>query len=474
MKALYSFIAFVFFLSHPGRSQDLVSVTYLNTLTSNDLEAFVGTPVDYDVDTYKIVYTTTDVDGSNTIASGALCVPAGPLTCDSFPIGVYQHGTSLNKNDVPSRDVIEGIIGKIFAGGGFFMVLPDYLGMGDSPNLHPYCHGDSEATATLDMIRATRVFIQDSLGMSDNGELFITGYSQGGHAAMATHKYVQDNNLYNEFNIIASAPCSGPYEISGAMADTILAAAYSNPGYIVYVLASYQRVYGNIYNTYSDILNSPYDTIVVPYFDGNNYSLGMGELNDLLPNQVDLLIVDTVLQNFTNSQATYNHPLWQAMLDNDNHDWAPERPVRMYYCTEDEQVAFNNAIVAEATMNSNGANDVTAINMGPLDHNACVIPTLTDIFNWWQSLRSSCLLNVGVLENTLSLYPNPASEVLTIEWDGSGAINGVITDAMGRTILTITPFTGSSKISIANFSQGVYFVSLHNDKARVQSVFQKL
>lgn len=474
MKALYCSIVFLVFLSQVGRSQDLVSVTYLNTLTSNDLEAVVGTPVDYDVDTYKIVYTTTDIDGSNTIASGALCVPAGPLTCDSFPIGVYQHGTSLNKNDVPSRDVFEAIIGKIFAGGGFFMVLPDYLGMGDSPNLHPYCHGASEATTTLDMIRATRVFIQDSLGMSDNGELFITGYSQGGHAAMATHKYVQDNNLYDEFNILASAPCSGPYEISGAMADTILAAAYSNPGYIVYVLASYQRVYGNIYNTYSDILNSPYDTIVVPYFDGNNYSLGMGELNDLLPSQVDSLIVDTVLQNFTNSQSNYNHPLWQAMLDNDNHDWTPEKPVRMYYCTEDEQVAFNNALIAEATMNNNGANDVTAINIGPLDHNDCVIPTLTDIFNWWQTLRSACLLDVSVLENTLTLYPNPTTEFLTIEWDGSGVINGVITDALGRTILTISPFTGSSKISIANFSEGVYFVSLRSDKLRVKSVFQKL
>ena len=102
------------------------------------------------------------------------------------------------------------------------MLMPDYIGMGESPGLHPYCHGESEATATRDMIRAARAFIADSLQMIDNGELFLTGYSQGGHAAMAAHKYFEDNNLLAEFNVLGSAPCSGPYEMSGAMADTIL------------------------------------------------------------------------------------------------------------------------------------------------------------------------------------------------------------------------------------------------------------
>ena len=72
--------------------------------------------------------------------------------------------------------------------------MPDYIGMGESPGLHPYCHGASEAT-TIDMIRAVRE--AESLDMipgmtADNGEMFVTGYSQGGHAAMATHKYVEE------------------------------------------------------------------------------------------------------------------------------------------------------------------------------------------------------------------------------------------------------------------------------------------
>ena len=224
-------------------SQNFISSTFINTIEPSVLMAVSGLSLTYSVDTYKIVYETTDVDGSATVASGAFCIPVSP-ECQGFPIAVYEHGTSLRKVDVPSEDIQETYIGRIFAAGGYQVVMPDYLGMGESPGLHPYCHGESEATATLDMIRAVREaqFLGEIPGMEpDNGELFLTGYSQGGHAAMATHKHIEENNLLEEFNVIASAPCSGPYEITGAMADTILAASYSNPGYIVYIMASYQR-----------------------------------------------------------------------------------------------------------------------------------------------------------------------------------------------------------------------------------------
>jgi hypothetical protein len=36
--------------------------------------------------------------------------------------------------------------------------MPDYIGMGGSPGLHPYVHAASEATASIDMIRAAREF----------------------------------------------------------------------------------------------------------------------------------------------------------------------------------------------------------------------------------------------------------------------------------------------------------------------------
>jgi len=453
--------------SNAFQSQYLISATYLNTTDPLTLSLATGLSLQFDIDLYKMVYNTVDAHGQPTIASGAFLVPSN-TSCTDFPILVYHHGTSLRKQDVPSSDIQETIIGKIFGAGGYFVLMPDYIGMGDSPGLHPYVHAESEATASRDMIRAAREFIMDSLQMVDNGEVFLTGYSQGGHAAMATHKYIEDNNLLSEFNVLASAPCSGPYEMSGAMADTILSPyPYSNPGYLAYLLASYQLVYGNLYNNYSDILNPPYDTIVPPYFDGNNTTLDMGSLNNLLSGYVDTLMVDTVLQNFTNSQATFGHPLWTALLDNDNHDWAPQRPVKMYYCTGDEQVTYQNAISAEAAMIANGAADVEAVNMGTGNHGDCVFPALIGAFMWFDGIRTYCN-SAGLSTNEENpqpfAYPNPTENFLNISVDSPSLL--IIRNMMGQVIKRLE-LNSSSLISTEDWASGIYILELHNNDADI-------
>ncbi len=458
--------------------QYIISATYMNTTPQVTLASVANLPLEYDVETYKIIYNTIDALGNPTIASGAFCIPISE-DCSNFPMAVYEHGTSLRKVDVPSYDVQEAYIGKIFSSGGYNVIMPDYIGMGESPGLHPYCHGESEATATLDMIRAVRE--GETLGLipgmtQDNGELFLTGYSQGGHAAMATHKYVEDNNLLSEFNILASAPCSGPYEITGAMADTILAASYSNPGYIVYLMASYQSVYGNLYNTYSDILRSPYDQIVVPYFNGDNTTLGMGSLNNQLPTIIQELVVDSVLQNFLNSASDFSHPLWQAMSDNDNHDWTPERPVRMYYCTGDEQVSFQNALAAEATMQGNGADNVEAIYMGDGMHNECVLPSLSDVYYWFDTIRTPC--NTNGLEvvklDGVEIFPNPVIDELEIQIVSPGKNQIIISDGFGKQVEYIQNVQNSIKISMSDYDSGCYFIEVRmKDKSVIQKVIKE-
>ncbi|MEJ6588268.1 MAG: alpha/beta fold hydrolase [Crocinitomicaceae bacterium] len=451
------------FTAGTSQSQYFISATFLNTMPPDNLIAVSGLPLTYSVDTYKIVYNTIDVDGSPTIASGAFCIPVSP-DCQGFPLAVYEHGTSLRKVDVPSEDIQETYIGRIFASGGYQVVLPDYLGMGEGPGLHPYCHGESEATATLDMIRAVREAQQlDEIpGMEqDNGEVFLTGYSQGGHAAMATHKYIEENNLLDEFNVIASAPCSGPYEITGAMADTILAASYSNPGYIVYLMASYQHVYGNLYTSYSDILKSPYDEIVEPYFDGNNYTLGMGSLNSQLPQEIQAFVEDSVLNNFLNASSGQTHPIWQAMAANDNHDWLPTRPIKMFYCTGDEQVSFQNALAAEAAMTANGAQNVEAIFKGDGMHNECVLPSLTDAFDWFESLKTECTMGLNDMSiKGFKLYPNPVKEIFNIEVNQEGSYVVIIRDHFGRRVISIESSFQIEEIDVSELAVGPYFVEV--------------
>lgn len=450
-----------------SNAQNLVSVTFLENSTVSSLDLFPQVVPDYDVDYYKVVYSTTGVDGNSTIASGGLAIPKN-TPCDSLPIAVYQHGTSLNKNDVPSRNNGEAIIPKLMTSKGFVTCAPDYLGMGDSPGLHPYVHAESEATAALDMVRAVRSFLSDSLTIIDNGELVVMGYSQGGHAAMAMHKYVEDNNLLGEFNIVASAPASGPYDMSGDQSELLLSnAPYSNPGYVVYMLSSYELAYGNIYNTYADILKSPYDSIVVPYFDGNNYSYGMGDVNPQLPSQLSDLIEDTVLTNFLND--TLNHPLWIALRDNDNYNWIPTRPIQMFYCTNDEQVDFNNALTAEDYMNNNGATDVSSADMGALDHGNCVLPALSTGLAWMSSKVNSCaVLNTSESEALkLSIYPNPVDQQMHVEGLEPGTEVRVL-DATGKLVYQATAKGLNVTINTTDWDTGWYIVQVEDDQGRMQ------
>jgi pimeloyl-ACP methyl ester carboxylesterase len=466
LKKVYILMLLIAF-SNALSSQYLISATYVNTTNPLGLSLATGLTLNYDIDMYKMVYNTVDALGQPTIASGAFLVPSN-TTCTDFPVLVYHHGTSLRKIDVPSNDVDETNIGRVFGAGGYFVLMPDYIGMGDSPGLHPYCHAESEATATRDMIRAAREFIADSLQMIDNGELFLTGYSQGGHAAMAAHKYIEDNNLLGEFNVLGSAPCSGPYEMSGAMADTILSPfPYSNPGYLVYLLSSYQMVYGNLYTSYSDILNSPYDTIVPPYFDGNNTTLGMGSLNNLLSGYIDTLLVDTVIANFSGSMSTFGHPLWTNLLANDNHDWTPQRPIKMYYCTGDEQVTFQNAVVAEAAMLANGATDVEAVNMGTSNHNGCVLPALTTAYYWFDGLRNLCnSTGFNEFNTTVSpfAFPNPVKNLLFLNFEGEGFLK--VTNIAGKQVHSQL-INGNLELPTSNWSKGIYIVEIQNEHNRL-------
>ncbi|MDZ7846562.1 MAG: alpha/beta fold hydrolase [Owenweeksia sp.] len=388
--------------------------------------------------------------------SGALMIPRY-TACDSLPLAVYEHGTVLKKNEVPSRDGLEAFTVKVFASAGAIAVAPDYLGLGDNPGLHPYLHGNTEATATLDLIRAVREFLHDSTQIEVNSEIFVTGYSQGGHAAMATLKYVSENGLQGEFNIIGAGPASGPYHLSGSQKDVLLSGrAYSNPAYVVYLLLGMNRVYGNIFQNYSDLFKPPYDSQLPPLFTGSN---GLGPINALLPDTLRGFIRDSVLDNFASDSVQKRHPIWQALLANDNHDWKPTFPVELYYCTQDEQVTFLNALAAETAMQARGAN-VNALSQGPLDHGACFLPSMQASLKLFLSLSNHCnsigLPSMG--KRGFSVFPNPASDELHFE--GAAEVQQIeIIGPTGNEVYQGTiPHEGH--LNVKRWPRGIYLLNV--------------
>lgn len=451
-----------------GHSQDeyLVSSELLSTTPAFLLSVPPFITGEYDVDYYKITYNTVDVAGNPTVASGAVGVPVG-AACDIFPMTMYCHGTVLRKQDIPSAENSESQIIKVFSAVGYITVAPDYLGLGVNPGLHPYVHAESQATASIDAYFAAAELIESLEEVTHNGELLVTGYSQGGHASMATLKYAQENGLLEEMGIIGGAPLSGPYNMSGSQAEVLLSdEPYSNPGYVVYLLKSYQLAYGNIYNELSDILQSPYDELVLPYFDGEQNEYDMAVVNEQLPMQLSELLVDTVLANMASND---DHPIWQALRDNDNYDWAPQMPLRMFYCDGDEQVPFTNSTVALETMQANGAADVDAANVFPgANHGGCIIPAILATRTFFDQLVSPCGLISSTADaekmGSLKMWPNPANDQVRFAFSEPVGVLSVY-DMYGKLILMKNVNGTELTVPVSHLAAGTYvaiFEGLHN------------
>ncbi len=393
---------------------------------------------------YKITYNTTDVHGEPTVASGALYVPQ---LCDTLPLVSFQHGTVYDKSNVPSNGY-SFVVSLLYSGNGYITTLPDYLGMGVNPGIHPYVHWESEATASIDLIRAAREFLTDSLGIWDNNQLFLNGNSQGGHSTMAIHKYIKVNNLQSEFNVVASAPMSGPYALSLAMFDFVFESpTYPAPSYLPYAFASYQYVYENLYTSYDEYYDPPYATTIADW-------IAAGTNPPSLPTNFYAFVQDSVMDNILSMP---NHPTRVDLRENDLHNWIPLEPVRMLYCTMDHLVTFENSIMALDTMNALGAPDVQAIDVFTSgDHYTCFIPATTYALEWFDSLRVECEMFVSIPsveeQSEISLYPNPVKDIATLSSEEITSIE--IYDMKGTLIIR----RKTNKVDMSGMKSGIYFV----------------
>jgi hypothetical protein len=214
-------------------------------------------------------------------------------------------------------------------------------------------------------------------------QLFLCGYSQGGHAAMALHRDLEAYHS-DEFTITASAPMAGAYDLSGVTADDILAGRpMPNPYYFAYLLASYQEVY-RLTNSLAALLREPYDTTLPPLLNG---AASGGDINAAMPARATLVLKPEVLAAF---ETNPRHRLRLALQDNDVYDWTPRAPLRMYHCAGDQDVIFLNSIAALASFYRRGAAHVELIDPLPTgDHGACTVPSFLAVKEWFDTFRQN-------------------------------------------------------------------------------------
>lgn len=362
----------------------LLSATELASLSVSNIQTLfsqAGIPLTAGmaVRAYKLTYQTLNPFRCPTMATGLLVMPESPT--NALPLVSYQHGTIVQKNGAPSgMQGLEPVIGIVMATSGYIAVLPDYVGLGDSPGLHPFLHAPSEAAAVIDLLRASRAFCSNNL-VSLNGQLFLMGYSQGGHATMAAHREIEVH-LTNEFKVTASAPMAGPYDLSGVTSQDFLSGrSMPNPYYFVYLIAAYQSIY-QFAGTYSEILASPWDRTLPPLLDGLHDG---SDINAAMGTEVATNAVNPEFLAAFRSNPF--HPLRLALQVNDVYNWKPSAPMRLYQCGGDQDVLFANSQVAYQTFVANGATQVQLVEpSSTLDHTACAPLSLFLVKLWFDSL----------------------------------------------------------------------------------------
>jgi hypothetical protein len=257
-------------LSPPLRIASLDAATFTAQLQGTSggaqLVTIAGTPV-CGVDFYDITFWTRGSVGEVTKSSGALMVPTGaaPACSGPHPIVLYAHGTAFEKSfniaDITNASNTEGaLIATMFAAQGYIVVAPNYAGYDISTlGYHPFLDASQQSGEMIDALTAARTALPTTFASatSDNGKLFVTGYSEGGYVAMATERALELSGQ----TVTAAAPMSGPYALEGLFDAAFF--GHVNLGSTLFtplVTTSYQHAYSNVYTTPSDFYSSTYAT----------------------------------------------------------------------------------------------------------------------------------------------------------------------------------------------------------------------
>lgn len=327
----------------------LLSGSSLGTSSTSDINATISglssfglsnISAAYNVDMYRLTYTTLDNDGETIIVSGLLAVPQkGGATS---PLLGLQHGTIFLDDAAPTNNAAANHIAVISASLGYVVAAADYIGYGESSaTLHPYIHAKTLAQTTIDMLRAARTYASTN-SILLNDQLFLAGYSEGGYATLAAQKEIEQE-LSGEFTITASLPGAGPYNMTSLASTIVGNATIPVPAYVGFLMKSYDTYYS--LGKLGDYFAAPYnDGRLDTLYDGTN---SFSVINAALTSVTADLFNTGFLTRYSDAGET---GLKAAFADNDIYNWTPTSPTVLFHGPDDMTVPYSMMVDATTAM----------------------------------------------------------------------------------------------------------------------------
>ena len=329
--------------------------------------------VKYGVETFRFVYQTT-YKGQTVNASGLIHIPQG-LTADA-PMISLQHGTTFEKSEAPSTSGSPSGV-ELFASAGYIAIESDYLGYGESAALfHPYYDREYSALTITDMITQVRKYLDDErIGYND--KVFLAGYSEGGYVTLAAAKEIELRSTYG-INITAVAAGAGGYDLTGMLKSVTTGPTYANPGYLAFVLMSYNITYD--WNRPLEDFFAPQYASALQLFMNGEYSGDF--INSKLTKNVSALLNPTFLQALKGDGEL---ALKKALSDNSVAGWNSNLPIRLYHGTEDEVIPYDNSELTLQNFKDAGSADVELTLIQGGTHGNSFEPMLVLFVPWFDA-----------------------------------------------------------------------------------------
>lgn len=295
---------------------------------------------------YRMEYTANDpYSRTGTVRASGLVI--APSTSRPLPLLVYFHPTLLHKDSAPSLmplsllsvDPVEDyrLMMIFLALQGYIVFAPDYVGYGSSEDRrHPYLYKKAVVQTTASMLHST-VDALNKEKIPFERDLFIVGYSQGGHGALAFAEALQ--NSFMDFEVQAVSAGGGPYDMLYTVREYLDRKTISR-NLMTLLLQSYSYIYN--WDMNDIVKKETYAESISSFFRYDSLSRATEEL----PNRTSTLFRPQFIRDIYGKEAKGNNPFQIALEENSVYDWSPKTPVFLFHSKEDQIVPYRNMEIA--------------------------------------------------------------------------------------------------------------------------------
>jgi pimeloyl-ACP methyl ester carboxylesterase len=319
-------------------------------------------PASAAIELYKISYRSRDEKNRAVVLTGLLAFPRG-----GAPNGliVFNHGTIADRKRSPSRftgkpnDSEAQTATLAFASGGYAVVMPDYLGLGDHTGPHPYPLGAVNSRSAVDIIAPARA-VARRLNVEIAPRLFVSGYSEGGAVGMWTLRDLE-KMAGADYEVTSAALGSGPYDLSGVTRRWILESPSSQEEFVVKLYLTGYMI--NYFHKSRGIKIVDYFKPTMAFAINQAFK---GSLSDEAI--IKRLALTAALMRAKNSfdnvitpkfkkaleTLDRNDPLISEMIKSDCYDWSPRTKLLLINLVNDKVVIPENTAKAIETMRRRG------------------------------------------------------------------------------------------------------------------------